>query len=184
MSINTKWRLTRPSSGMIPTKMETFKGPLKFARVGHSNKSTGPCTHDDNLASPWWLSIETLEHLWGLARNSESPLSNFIRQQCCIPYYWNSSCDLIYEVELMGYIDAWVGPGTFFFPENHGQQNDSLWPAQDVVFHPSGQFPQIYIPGLWDKEVRQSAWSSATFVEIKLIEGSSSYYSPLRKKIY
>lgn len=183
MSANSAWSLARPIGGMIPRKRETFKGPLRFARIGHSSKASGPCSYDDNLASPWWLSAGTAEHLWGLAKNSGTPLSALVRQQCCVPFYWNSSCDLLFEVELSGYIDAWVGPGTFFFSEKHGVDSTGLWPENDVVFLPSGQFPQIFIPGIWDPIVRRSAWRSATVVPLRALDTASSFLSIPRTKV-
>jgi len=183
MSANASWISRRPTSGMIPRKRETFKGPLRFARVGHSSKASGPCSYEDNLASPWWLSAGTMEYLWGLAQSAGTPLATLVRQQCCVPYYWNSSCDLLFEAELTGYIDCWVGPGTFFFPDKHGVPSESLWPEQDVVFHPSGQFPQIYIPGLWSREICRAVWRAATVVELSTLDNAATYLAAPRMKI-
>jgi hypothetical protein len=139
VTANQAWSGDRPSSGMIPRKRETLKGPVTLARVGHSVKEGALCSHEKNLGSPWWLSVGTMELLWSQARNSGSPLATLIRQKCCIPYHWHSSCDLIYEVELVGYVDCWIGPGTFFFPEKDHQPISAsgvsrLWPKGDVVF--------------------------------------------------
>jgi hypothetical protein len=188
VTANGSWSGKRPTSGMIPRKLETLKGPLTLARVGHSSKQGAPCSHEDNLGSPWWLSVGTLEYLWGLSRNSGTPLSTLVRQKCCVPYYWNSSCDLIYEFDLVGYLDCWIGPGTFFFPEKNQaapapSATSPLWPAGDVVFFPAGEFPQIFIPGAWDKSVRQLAWSNARVMDINDAAKVASYLAIPRIKV-
>jgi len=188
MTVNLAWMNSRPSGGMIPRKRETFKGPLRFARIGHSTKGGSACTHEQNLASPWWLSGGTMEHLWKLARDSGTPLSTLVRQRCCIPYYWNSSCDLVYEADLSGYVEAWIGPGTFFYPErgNSGPPSQGpapLWPEDDVVFFPAGEFPQIYIPGLWETSVREKVWRSVTVVAAKDLQSATSYVGARRLQV-
>jgi len=188
MAANSNWSANRPTSGMIPRKRETLKGPLTLARVGHSTKGGALCSHEDNLGSPWWLSVGTLEYLWGLSRSSGTELSTLVRQKCCVPLYWNSACDLIYEFDLVGYLDCWVGPGTFLFPEKDQAAptitpTSPLWPIGDVVFFPAGEFPQIFIPGAWDKSVRQLAWSNARVMYINGATQFGSYLSIPRTNV-
>ncbi len=190
MSLNKAYSSKPPTRGMIPRKQETLKGPLKIARVGHTLNKGKPQSHEDNLSSPWWLSQGTMEHLWRLSRDSGTPLGTLIRQRCCIPNYWDSSCDLIYEAQIVGRLDAWIGPGTFFFPPDNDKtpgsvpkQHESqgpLWPVGDIVFFPAGEFHQIYIPGIWDREVRRAAFGMCTVVPVAAFAGAESYIGPRR----
>ena len=143
-TINSNWagNKYRPASGMIPRKQETLKGPVTLARIGHSLKDGKAQNHNDNLGSPWWMSVGSMEYLWSIARNTNTSLATIVRQKCCIPYYWNSACDLVYEVELSGLADCWIGPGTFFFPEKDAKNSHlastDIWPQNDVTFFPAG----------------------------------------------
>lgn len=185
MAVNLAWMTKRPTGGMIPRKRETLKGPLQLARLGHSLRSGRPCSHLENTGSPWWLSEGSMEYLWSLSRNSGTPLSTLVRQRCCIPHYWDSSCDLVYEITLRGYVECWIGPGTFFFPEkSQGETPDVLWPENDVAFFPAGEFPQIFIPGLWDPAVREAAIQSALVVPTAELALASSYVSASRVKLW
>lgn len=169
---------------MIARRCETFKGPLVFARIGHSTKRGAAASHENNLSSPWWLSQGSMEYLWGCARSAGTPLSTLVRIRCCIPHYWDSSCDLLYEAELTDRIDAWVGPGTFFPTNPSTEPGASLWRDDDLVIYPAGEFPQIFIPGLNDDSVRRSAWRGATVVPTLALDGASTYLGAARQRLF
>ncbi len=178
-----------PTSGMIalPKYKTQLKGPIKLARIGHSSKKGIRCTHEENLSSPWWMSEGDMEELFTRSRDSGTPLAKLIRQQACIPKYWESACDRIYEVTLQGRVDCYIAKGCFFFPEKSAPKElldgtSALFPKGDIVFYPSNVFNQINIPGLWDKDVRGHVWATASWIPITVLEKSESFtFSPKRR---
>lgn len=52
-----------------------------------------------------------------------------------------------------------------------------------MAFYPAGEFPQIYIPGPGDDNVKCSAWRKPTVTKVSDFEEATSFFSPSRTAI-
>ena len=61
--------------------------------------------------------------------------------------------------------------------------NIFVYPENDIVFFPAGEFPQIFVQGIWEKSVRDVAWGGARVMRVSDAMNAASYIAISRKAL-